>query len=221
MPDYRFVTTIITLIMKLSSKTNRIFFIAIILTVFSFGSSIGQSGLPEILQTGTLQEQLDYIEDRTLIYNNFRAIREDMFIMVKNNSLDSLDSIKSDKLNLELRLKNIDEDMDSLNAILEYTRDERDQAIENRDSMVFLGASMSKTGYNMTVWTIITVLAVLLALTLITYARNRTVTLNTLSEIDDLKDEFGSYKKNSREKREKLVMEHFQELKKYKEQLNL
>lgn len=221
MPDYRFVTTIITLIMKLSSKTNRIFFIAIILTVFSFGSSIGQSGLPEILQTGTLQEQLDYIEDRTLIYNNFRAIREDMFITVKNNSLDSLDSIKSDKLNLELRLKNIDEDMDSLNAILEYTRDERDQAIENRDSMVFLGASMSKTGYNMTVWTIITVLAVLLVLTLITYARNRTVTLNTLSEIDDLKDEFGSYKKNSREKRESLVMEHFQELKKYKEQLNL
>lgn len=221
MPDYRFVTTIITLIMKLSSKTNRIFFIAIILTVFSFGSSIGQSGLPEILQTGTLQEQLDYIEDRTLIYNNFRAIREDMFITVKNNSLDSLDSIKSDKLNLELRLKNIDEDMDSLNAILEYTRDERDQAIENRDSMVFLGASMSKTGYNMTVWTIITVLAVLLVLTLITYARNRTVTLNTLSEIDDLKDEFGSYKKNSREKRESRVMEHFQELKKYKEQLNL
>lgn len=207
--------------MKLSSKTNRIFFIVIIVSVGSLDNSLGQSGIPEILQTGTMQEQLDYIEDRTLIYNNFRAIREDMFITVKNNSLDSLDSLKDDKLHLELQLKNIGEDLDSLNTLLEYTRDERDQAIENRDSMAFLGVGMSKTGYNMTVWTIITVLAVLLVLTLLTYARNRTVTLNTLSEIDDLKEEFENYKKDSREKREKLVMEHFQEVKKYKEQLDL
>ena len=72
----------------------------------------------------------------------------------------------------------------------------------------------------MLVWIIIGGLAVMLLLGLFLYFRNRIIMVNTLNEIGELKEEFENYKKTSRERREKLVMEHFNEIKKFKEQMS-
>ncbi len=195
---------------------------AIIVAVFAIIISIpristGQAPMPEILQNGTLREQLDYIEDRTLIYNNFRAIREDMFLQVKRNSLDSLAGAKREVNKLTEDLNSRDIEMDSLSALLDDTRDDLDLAIRNRDNIAFLGIPMHKTAYNLLVWIIIAGLTTLLILGSLIFKRNRVVTSRALRELDELNQEFENYRKSSREKREKLVMEHFNEIKKLKE----
>ena len=179
--------------------------------------STGQPSMPEILQDGTLQEQLDYIEERTLIYNNFRAIREDMFLQVKRNSLDSLAGAKRVVNRLTADLNSRDIDMDSLSALLDGSRDDLDHAIRNRDNIAFLGIPMHKTAYNLLVWIIIVGLTTLLILGSLIFKRNRIVTSRALRELDELNQEFENYRKSSREKREKLVMEHFNEIKRLKE----
>jgi hypothetical protein len=179
--------------------------------------STGQSSMPEILQDGTLQEQLDYIEERTLIYNNFRAIREDMFLQVKRNSLDSLAGVKRVVNRLTADLNSRDVDLDSLSALLDDTRDDLDHAIRNRDNIAFLGIPMSKTAYNLLVWIIIAGLTTLLILGSLIFKRNLIVTSRALRELNELNQEFENYRKSSREKREKLVMEHFNEIKRLKE----
>jgi len=180
-------------------------------------TSTGQPSMPEILQTGTLEEQLDYIQERTLIYNNFRAIREDMFLQVKKNSLDSLAGTRRVVNELAADLKSRDMDMDSLSALLDDTREDLNLAIRNRDNIAFLGIPMNKTAYNLLVWLIIAGLAILLTLGSLIFTRNRVVTSKTLRELEELNQEFESYRKSSREKREKLVMEHFNEIKRLKE----
>ncbi len=201
-----------------SEKKIPAIFIAILINIISIpGILKGQASMPEILQNGTLQEQLDYIEDRTLIYNNFRAIREDMFLQIKRNSLDSLAVAKMEVNKLNADLISRDADLDSLSGVLDNTRDDLDLAIRNRDNIAFLGIPMNKTAYNLLVWIIIAGLTTLLILGSLIFRRNRVVTLKTLRELDELKQEFETYRKSSREKREKLVMEHFNEIKRLKE----
>ena len=204
--------------MILSEKKTGILLIALFLALTGLKPLYGQS-MPEVLQTGTLQEQLDYIHNRTLIYENFRAIREDMFQQARRNSLDSLNAAKQQINSLISELDNSAKEQDSLLTLLEDTREELDLAVENRDSISFLGIPMFKSAYNMLVWSIITGLAILLTLGLLLYYRNRLMTANTLEEIGNLKNEFEDYQKKSREQREKLVMDHFNEIKKYKEQI--
>jgi hypothetical protein len=192
-----------------------------VLTLILSGTKpLAAQALPEVLQEGTLQEQLDYIQNRTLIYENFRAVREDMFQKVKNNSLDSLKSARVQMHELSMRIRNLDYKIDSLSLILADTRGELDTAVENRDNISFVGIPLNKTAYNMLVWVIIGGLSILLLLGIFLYLRNRIVMGNTLNEISELKEEFENYKKSSRERREKLVMEHFNEIKKFKEQMS-
>jgi hypothetical protein len=203
--------------MELSRKTKGIFLITVIFLIFGLEPLRSQAQIPEVLQTGTLQEQLDYIQDRTLIYNNFRAIREDMFLLVKKNSLDSLDKVKKNILELSLLLNNMNKEKDSLSNLLEDTRSELNLAIDNRDNIAFLGIPMNKTGYNLLVWVIIAILSTLLALGFLIYSRNRIAAINCKKETEGIREEFENYKTTSRERREKLVMEHFNEIKKLKE----
>lgn len=203
--------------MSTSGKIKHIAVIILIITIKISNPLQGQTGIPEVLETGTIQEQMDYIQERTRIYDNFRAIREDMFQKIRNNSLDSLVNTKREIGSLTAEINNLNSEIDSLSALLEDTRNERDLAIKNRDSIAFLGIPMNKTGYNFLVWIIIAALATLLVLGFLIFSKNRLVTSKTLRELEDLNQEFESYRISSREKREKLVMEHFNEVKRLKE----
>ncbi|MFO7924967.1 MAG: hypothetical protein R6U58_14885 [Bacteroidales bacterium] len=202
--------------MSTTGKLKQIAFIIFVIVVQVPDSLQGQTGIPGILEDGTLQEQMDYIQERTRIYDNFRAIREDMFQKVMNNSLDSLVNAKREIGSLTSDINSLHSEIDSLSALLENTRDDLDLAVRNRDSIAFLGIPMNKTGYNLMVWVIIAALATLLVLGLMIYSRNQVLTSRTLRELEELKQEFENYRISSREKREKLVMEHFNEIKKLK-----
>jgi hypothetical protein len=202
--------------MRTSSKTFQIFIVSLFLASISIGSS-GQTPPTEVLQNGTLLEQLDFIQNRTIIYDNFRAIREDMFQTIKRNSLDSLQNAKSNLQSMSVQMNSRKREIDSLTTLLTSSRNELNQAVENRDNIVFLGIAMNKMSYNLFVWVAIGSLSVLLILGMLLYSRNRNVTVQALNEVEDLKRDFDEYKITSREKREKLVMEHFQEIKKLKD----
>lgn len=203
--------------MLTTGKIKQLALIILIITVKVSNPLQGQTGMPEILETGTIQEQMDYIQERTRIYENFRAIREDMFQKITNNTIDSLAETKREIGSLSADINNLNSEIDSLSALLEDTRNDRDLAIKNRDSIAFLGIPMNKTGYNLLVWVIIAALTSLLVFGFLIFSKNRLVTSKTLKELEELNQEFESYRVSSREKREKLVMEHFNEIKRLKE----
>lgn len=203
----------------LSTRKYRLAKILMVFFITAILSTTGQAQLPEVLQTGELTEQLDYIEERTRIYENFRAIREDMFQKVMSNSLDTVASLKSRIGNLSAELNGQRLELDSLSSLLKDTRDELDLAIKNRDNMILLGLSMNKASYNLILWAVIAGLAFLLVTGFMLLKRTRVVMNRTINETEELKAEFEDYKRTSRETREKLVLEHFNEVRKLKEKL--
>ena len=53
-----------------------------------------QSGASAVLDSALLEDQLDYIHENTRVYNNFRAIRDDLFLKLKRNVKDTLNATR-------------------------------------------------------------------------------------------------------------------------------
>jgi len=174
----------------------------------------GQTTMPEVLENGTFTEQMDYIEQRTRIYENYRAIREDMFQKIKKNSLDSLNSAKREISGLVNNRIILNNRIDSLNNGLADTRMQLDEMTRTKNAVQVFGMDINKVTYNLVMFTIIAGLLTLLAFGYMAYARTRAITAATRKEHEELKEEFERYRTESREAREKLVMDHFLEIKK-------
>jgi len=173
-----------------------------------------QTTMPETLQNGSLKEQLDYIQDKTRIYEEYRAVREDMFQKIKTNSIDSLNKAKAEISSLKLTARVRNTTIDSLNTSIETVKTDLESMTKTKNSINLLGIEINKTAYNAFMWTLIAVLAGLLAVGFLAYKRNHTVTAQTKKEIEEIKKEFEAYRKASREAREKMSMAHFNEIKK-------
>jgi predicted nucleic acid-binding Zn-ribbon protein len=188
---------------------------------FAFGLMImfpcvghGQTTMPEMLLKGSLKEQMDYIQEKTRIYEEYRAVREDMFQKIKGNALDTLKAAKTEINGLKKNTRELNLKIDSLNASIGTVKSDLDQMTKTKNSIRLLGIEINKTAYNAVLWTIIAVLAGLLTIGFLAFNRNRAVTVHTKKEFEELKKEFEAYRKASREAREKMSMTHFNELKK-------
>ena len=73
--------------MKTKSKNYIPVLLVICLAISNIHSVTAQYVTPAILDSATMKSQLDYIQERTRIYNDFRAIREDIFLKIKANLL--------------------------------------------------------------------------------------------------------------------------------------
>jgi len=198
--------------MKTTGKSNSIFLAFFCLIIVSIQTANAQYTMPAVMDSATLESQLDYIHERTRIYNDFRAIRDDIFLKMKRNSLDSLNGAKLDieRLNSELTERSVQ--IDILNSDLSRAKTERDQAIRTKDSFSFLGIQMHKTLYNTIMWVIVLGLAFVVVILFLIFKRSHTVTSTTRKELESIQEEYEDYRKNSREKYEKLVVSHHTEI---------
>ena len=121
-----------------------------IVAIMLLGTATGRSQvtIPEIFKKGTLTEQMNYLEEKTRIYENYRAIREDMFQLVKNNAVDSLLEAKNkivefSGLNSSLIIR-----IDSLKNILGTTKEQLKEATRTKNSIRVIGFGVNKVAYN-------------------------------------------------------------------------
>jgi septal ring factor EnvC (AmiA/AmiB activator) len=187
-----------------------------ILCVSTLQPSLAQTSMPEVMDTARLGEQLDYIQEHTRIYNDYRAIREDIFQRVKRNTMDSIARARGEIAGLNEALERSGREVETLQADLQNVKEERDRAIRNRDSLSFLGIQMNKTIYNMIMWVIVAGLAALAVILFLLFKRSHVVTVQTRRELEETRDEYESYRKSAREKYEKLVVSHHNEIMKLK-----
>ena len=174
--------------------------------------------MPDVLLTGKLNEQINYIEERTKIFEYYRAIREDMFQQIKKNTLDTLTAAKTEITTLTLSKNKYNIKIDSLNSLITDARSKLDEAVRTKNNIKVLGIDVNKFAYNSVMWIILAGFAVLLTIGFLVFRRNLSVMRHTRKDLEDLKTEFEAYRKQSREAREKMSMEHFKEIKKLRAQ---
>jgi hypothetical protein len=186
------------------------------LIIFSTIRGISQTIFPDVLVKGTIQEQMNFLEEKTRIYEDYRAIREDMFQGIKKNTIDSLTKAKSRISGFVKLTGSLNVRIDSLNSNLKITKEELKEISRTKNSISVFGIKIDKALYNNIMWLIVAGLAFVLVIGFLTFKRNRTITVNTKKELKELNEEFEAYRKKTRLDREKMSMDHFKEVQKLK-----
>lgn len=183
----------------------------LLLSVFSFTVSMaaGQTRIPDELTTGTIREQINYIENKTRIYDDFRAIREDMFRKVNSNILDTLTAEKGRIVELKNLTSALNSRTDSLNTLLSSARNSLDEVTATKNKISVLGLEINKKAYNAFMWILVGALLFVMVIGFLIFKRNLVVLLRTEKDLKELKDEFAAYRQSSRIAREKVEMDLF------------
>ena len=176
---------------------------------FSVTLASGQTKMPEELTTATISGQIEYVEDHTRIYDNFRAIREDIYQKLNKNIIDSISAEKNRVAELKSSTANLNSRTDSLNALLSSTRRQLDEVTDTKNKIRVLGLEINKTAYNTIMWILVGGLILLMAIGFLIFKRNLVVLLRTEKDLKELKDEFAAYRQSSRIAREKVEMDLF------------
>jgi len=181
-----------------------------------FQNMEAQADASAVLDSASMESQLNFVHEKTRVYNDFRAIRDDIFLKLKSNVVDTLNATKLEVAQLNSRLIERDFQIETLNTDLARTKNEKDEAIRNKDSLSFFGIQMNKALYNSIMWFIILGLAALAVIMVVMFRRSHIVTKEVKEELKVTQDEFEQYRKSSREKYEKLVVSHHSEIMKLK-----
>lgn len=188
----------------------------IILLLFAMRVGSGQTTVPDVLYNGSLSDQMKYLDEKTRIYENYRAIREDMYQLIRKNSLDSLAKVKGQVALLAGMNRNLVITNDSLTTILNQAKNGLDQAIKTKNSIKVIGLDVNKNFYNSVMWIIIAALIFLLITGFLAYKRSISISKADRKELEEMKTEFESYRQKTRLEREKMSMDHFNEIRKLK-----
>lgn len=184
--------------------------------IITFMTVMGQASMPDVLLNNSLKDQLNYIEERTRIYEEYRAIREDMFQKLKKNISDTLFSANVKIGALIKTTASLSQNIESLKTTLDSTKTQLDEITRTKNSISVIGLEVNKLTYNRIMWTILAGLVAALLIGFLVFKRNLSAIFHTKKEFQELKDEFEAYRKTSREAREKLTMDHFNEIKRLK-----
>ena len=183
----------------------------LLISVFFFLVTIAsaQTKMPDELTTAAIREQIEYVEDHTRIYDNFRAVREDIYQKLNKNILDSLTAEKNRVAELKGGTAYLIDRTDSLNVLLTSTRRQLDEVTATKNKIRVLGLEINKTAYNTIMWILVGGLILLMAIGFLIFKRNLVVLLRTEKDLKELKDEFAAYRQSSRIAREKVEMDLF------------
>ena len=196
----------------------RIFVILNALIVIS-ATSFGQVYLRvlEVMDTATIESQLKYVTEKSNVYNEFRAVHEDVFRKLTKNALDTVIAEKRVIADLSDNLLDKSATIDSLNASLYETRGLLSSATDTKNKLMFIGIEMDKGFYYSIVYSTILILIILLIMGYLIFKRNLSAMRSTNKDLEEIKEEFEEYRSTSRERNEALVISHFNEIKKLKE----
>ena len=186
----------------------------VFLTVILFQVKGQTTSMPDVFLKNSLKEQLNYLEERTKIYENYRAIREDMFQKVKGNITDTLSKVYGSIIMLNGSVAVLNQTIDSLRTGIVKTKADLEEVTRTKNSIRILGIEVNKTTYNSIMWMIIFGLAACLVMGFLLFKANLISVHHMKKELGETKAEFEAYRKSAREAREKMSMEHFNEIKK-------
>lgn len=172
------------------------------------------------LDKGSIDSQFEYIYKKS---GNYRSEGK-RYEVVRIISLDRLRKNVTDSINEQIKnaatLKSIiathESTISSLNKKLEETTNNLTGVTEEKDSMSFLGLSVSKGVYNTILWSIILALSGLMLLFMFRFRRSNILTQEAKSSLSELEEEYEDHRRRALEREQKINRQLQDELNKQK-----
>mgnify|MGYP003632075358 FL=1 len=185
----------------MKSKILLLLFLAISLSNFSQETAQEQETIEE---DNSLEGQFDKIYRISTTYQVYKVIGKDKYLELKKNVLDSLKDAKNLISEKESLLKAERDNIKGTKDLLLKTQSELEASKKNENSISLFGTELSKTNYNLLLWSIIIVSLLALFYFIFKFSQSNVLTKEAQNNLLDVEQEFEEHRKKSLEREQKL-----------------
>ncbi|MHA7831440.1 MAG: tRNA (guanine-N1)-methyltransferase [Flagellimonas sp.] len=168
----------------------------------------------------TLRGQFEELERKSGNYRakgiRYEVIKLSDLYETKNNIFDSLDTANKTIKDLSSTISANNAEIEDLNNKLQETTNNLNAVTEEKDSISFFGALISKGTYNFILWSIIFGLLLLLLFFIYRFRNSNFLTQQAKSALADLEEEYQNHRRRALEREQKISRQLQDELNKQK-----
>ena len=186
---------------------------------FQYGQEEAEVSEPS-LDGGTISSQFDYLYSASGNYRaegrRYEVVRTINLDKLRSNVLDTINLANSTAATLKATIAGHEATIASLNDQLKETTENLASVTEEKDSMSFFGANVSKGTYNFILWTIILGLLLLLLLFIYKFRRSNFLTQEAKVNLSDLESEYEDHRRRALEREQRISRQLQDEINKYR-----
>lgn len=159
------------------------------------------------LNSGTISSQFDYIYRVSNGFQEYEVVKKTNLEKLKSNVTDSIKVLKNEIANLMLQQSSVADSLANFSKILEQANQEKEAAILEKDSFMFLGVLVEKNLYSTIMWLIVIGLAVAMVFFSVQYFKSFGKVKKAQKDLEEVQEEFDQHRKNALERERKLKRE--------------
>lgn len=168
------------------------------------------------LNSGTIDNQFEYVIQRSNNYQDYKVIKKVWLYALKAHTMDSLNAVHKNLNDTKTVVNTQAKEIDNLKASLTKTQDTLDATNLEKDSMSLFGIQMSKSSYNVLMWSIIGGLLALLLLFIYKFKNSNVITTEARKALSEIEEEFEEHRKIALEREQKVRRQLQDEINKHK-----
>ena len=164
----------------------------------------------------TLEGVFQQLIDRSGVWQNFKMLDRGKLAAFQRSMTDSINGVRSQLVAEKQKVKENEATIKELNDKITEIQAVLDQTKDQKDSVSFFGALVSKGLYNTIMWGIVLALASLLVLYIYKFSNGNVVTKKSINDLNELQEEYENYRKAAIEREQKVRRQLQDEINKHR-----
>ncbi|WP_223551541.1 tRNA (guanine-N1)-methyltransferase [Aestuariivivens sp. NBU2969] len=186
-----------------------------------FGQNTPQEDDDLSLDKSTLNNQFEYVLKKSGNFKGtngqmYEAVKLSMLLTLQAHTVDSLKTLYKNLADTQTIVDSQANEISDLKTKLSTTQSDLDKTNTEKNSMSLFGLQMSKTGYNLLMWSIIGGLLALLILFIYKFKNSNSVTTKAKLALSEIEEEFEEHRKTALEREQKVRRQLQDEINKHK-----
>jgi hypothetical protein len=182
------------------------------------GLNIQAQATKKYIDTGSVNNQFDYLIDKSYRYKNFKNVDVSWLHKLKTNVGDSLTASRLEIQNANAAIASQKNTIDSLKKSLSSSNDTISTLEGKIQSISLLGVQFKKGTFKLILFSIMGALALLLLIFIGRFKRSNMVTKETKNKLQEVEEEFDLHRKRALEREQKVMRKLQDELNKQKKE---
>ena len=170
----------------------------------------------EEVKPTTLEGVFQQLIDRSGAWQNFKMLDRGKLAAFQRSMTDSINGVRSQLVAEKQKVKENEATIKELNDKITAIQAALDQTKDQKDSVSFFGALVSKGLYNTIMWGIVLALASLLVLYIYKFSNGNVVTKKSINDLNELQEEYENYRKAAIEREQKVRRQLQDEINKHR-----
>ncbi len=159
----------------------------------------------QALKQEKIEGQFDIVIKKSGKYQDYKVVKQVWLNKLKANTIDSLKTLESKLNTTNLQIAEQKSTITGLEESLAKTNENLATITNEKDSLNFFGASVTKASYNTIMWLIVGGLALFLGFFVFKFRNSNAVTMQARKALAETEAEFEDHRRRALEREQKVM----------------